>query len=254
MQRRAGSTLVDKQYNIVTASNTHFPSHIHNVYEVLCVRQGTARAEIDGKVYDLQTGEGLAVFPLQYHSYTVDSDSKVEIFVFSPHLIIEFDELVSGKKPVSSLFDTSDISAFQDDSSNILYIKAFFYDLCHKLCSRICLSEKETTGKSLSVLDELFLFVDRNYSSHCSLTDVAARLKYDYTYLSKLFKAKTGIRYNAYLNRYRVGKATYLLFNGDMSITQIAFEVGYNSVRTFNWEFQKIMHTTPAEYRSALVR
>lgn len=253
MQSWAGSTLSDRQYNIVEASNTHFPSHIHNVYEVLCVRQGTAHAEIDGKPYILQKGEGLAVFPLQYHSYTVDGDSKVEIFVFSPHLIGEFDDLVSGRKPLSSQFDTGDIPPFPEDKSKILCIKAFFYDLCHKLISRICLSEKESSGKSLSVLDELFLFVDRHYTSECTLRDASQFLKYDYTYLSKLFKEKTGMCYNEYVNRFRVGHATYLLFNRDLSITEIAFEVGYSSVRTFNWEFQKIMHTTPAGYRNNLV-
>ena len=57
MQDKAGSMLGDKQYNIVAATNTRFPSHIHNVYEVLCVRQGTAYAEIDGQAYTLKTGE-----------------------------------------------------------------------------------------------------------------------------------------------------------------------------------------------------
>lgn len=254
MQGQAGSTLHDRQYKIVEATNTHFPSHIHYVYEVLCVRRGTACAEIDGQSYTLQAGEGLAVFPLQYHSYTVDSASKVEIFVFSPRLISEFDDMVSGKKPLSSLFYADDIPSFPEDSSKILSIKAFFYDLCHKLHTRIRLSDGESNGKQLSLLDNLFLFVDRNFSGDCSLADAARELKYDYTYLSKLFKSKTGMSYNAYVNHFRVGHATYLLFNSEKSITEIAYEVGYSAVRTFNWEFQKIMHTTPAEYRNSLPR
>ena len=252
MQGQAGSTLDRKQYNIVVATNTHFPSHIHNVYEVLCVRQGTACAEIDGQTYTVNAGEGLAVFPLQYHSYTVDSVSKVEIFVFSPHFVSEFDDMVSGKKPLSSLFQTDDIPSFPENVSNILSKKAFFYDLCHKLHTRLPLSAGEHSGKTLSLLDKLFLFVDRNYSGDCSLSAAAKALKYDYTYLSKLFKSKAGMSYNAYVNRFRIGHATYLLSGSDKSITEIAYEVGYNAVRTFNWEFQKIMHMTPADYRNTL--
>lgn len=252
MQGQTGSTLGDKQYKVVIATNTHFPSHIHNVYEVLCVRQGTAYAEIDGQSYILRAGEGLAVFPLQYHSYTVGKASKVEIFVFSPHFIGEFEEMVSGKKPLSSVFNAEDIPSIPEDSSKILSIKAFFYDLCNKLHSRIRLTDGEGGGKSLSLLDKLFLFVDRNFSGDCSLAAAAKELKYDYTYLSKLFKGKTGMSYNTYVNHFRIGRATYLLFNTDRSITEIAYEVGYSAVRTFNWEFQKIMHTTPAEYRHTL--
>ena len=252
MHGQAGSMLGERQYNIVVATNTHFPSHIHYVYEVLCVRQGTAYAEIDGQTYALKAGEGLAVFPLQYHSYTVDSSSKVEIFVFSPRFIGEFDDLVSGKKPLFSLFQADDIPSFPEISRNILAEKAFFFDLCHKLYTRISLSNGERHGSSLSLLDQLFLFVDQNFAGSCSLSDAAQELKYDYTYLSKLFKSKTGMSYNAYVNHFRISHATYLLSGSDKSITEIAYEVGYSAVRTFNWEFKKIMHTTPADYRNTL--
>lgn len=254
MRRQAGSNLSDKPFNIVIASNTHFPSHIHYVYEVFCVKKGTATAVIDGTEHFLRQGDGLAVFPLQYHSYTVDADSRIEIFVFSPHFITEFDELVSGKKPVLSKFDAGDFPSAPSDTGNILCMKAFFYGICHKLLCRISLESSEGSGKALSLLDQLFLFVDKNYDGSCTLADAAAALKYDYTYLSKLFKAETGMNYNNYVNHFRIGRATYLLFNPDLSVAQVALEVGYNSIRTFNWEFNKIMHTTPAAYRQNLKR
>lgn len=252
MNRQAGSNLSDKLFNIVIASNTHFPSHIHYVYEVFCVKKGTATAIIDGTEYILQAGDGLVVFPLQYHSYMVDKDSKIEVYVFSPHFISEFDELVAGKKPLFPKFCASDIPSPPGDTSKILCMKAFFYDLCHRLLSRIQLTNSEGSGNILSVLDKLFLFVDKNYDKSCTLSDAAAFLKYDYTYLSKLFKCKTGMSYNEYVNHFRIGRATYLLFDKDRSISEVAFEVGYNSIRTFNWEFQKIMHATPVAYRSGL--
>ena len=196
----------------------------------------------------------LPVFPLQYHSYTVDNASKVEIFVFSPRLISEFDEMVSGKKPISSLFCAEDIPSFPEDSSKILCIKAFFYDLCHKLYTRIRLSDGESTGKQLSLLDKLFLFVDRNFSGDCSLSDAAKELKYDYTYLSKLFKSKTGMSYNAYVNHFRVGHATYLLFNSDKSITEIAEELGFQTLQHFSAVFLKATGISPRKYRQMLSR
>lgn len=254
MNRQEGSKLSNRQYNIVIASNTHFPSHIHYVYEIFCVRKGTATAIIDGQEYILRAGDGLAVFPLQYHSYTVDKDSKTEIYVFSPHFISEFDELAAGKKPLFPKFDAQDFPPPPSDTSKILCIKAFFYDLCSKLISRVQLVNSDGSGKFLSVLDKLFLFVDNNYDKSCTLSDAAAFLKYDYTYLSKLFKSKTGMSYNEYVNHFRIGRAGYLLFDAERSIAEVALEVGYNSIRTFNWEFQKIMHCTPAAYRSGLIQ
>ena len=254
MEGKAGSNLNDRQYKVVVASNSHFPSHIHNVYEVLCVREGSAKAEINGKKYLLEKGQGLAVFPLEYHSYTVDVSSCVEIFIFSPHFIGEFQEQAAGRKPVDACLNVSDIPSFPTDSSNILCIKSFFYDLCSKLLDRVCLTQSIQEGSDLSLLDKLFLFVDKHYQAQCTLADAAQSLKYDYTYLSKLFKSKTGMRFNDYVNQFRIGHANYLLYSSDKSVTEIAYDVGYNSVRTFNWEFQKIMHTTPAKYQSVLKR
>ena len=110
----------------------------------------------------------------------------------------------------------------------------------------------DVEGRSLSLLDQMLLFVDNHYRGDCNLADVAEELKYDYTYLSKLFKEKTGMTYNQYLNQYRVSKASYLLNNKDMDVADIAHQVGYNSTRTFNWEFRKIKGTTPATYRRGL--
>jgi AraC-like DNA-binding protein/mannose-6-phosphate isomerase-like protein (cupin superfamily) len=251
MKQQAGSNLSQRPYNIVVASNTHFPSHIHNVYEVFCVKKGTATAQINGVDYQLAEGDGLVVFPLQYHSYTVDDSSRIEIYVFSPHFVPEFEEQTAGKHPADAKFPASNLPALPEDTSNILVTKSFFYRLCAQILNQVRM-EGIHTGKTLSVLDELFLFVDRNYDKSCTLRDAAESLKYDYTYLSKLFRQRTGMGFNSYVNRFRIGRATYLLFSGDRSIGEVALEVGYNAIRTFNWEFKKIMGTTPEQYRSKI--
>lgn len=254
MQERAAIGLKDKLYNVVKATGTHFPSHIHNVYEVLRVTHGTSIAVIDSKEYHLEAGECLAVFPLQYHSYTVDRASKIEVYIFSPHFIGEFEEQVTGKRPVSPCFDDEGLPSSPTQTSNILSTKAFFYTLCHLILSRLTLSEHDAAHANPTLLDRLFLFVDHNFKVDCSLSAAAEALKYDYTYLSKLFKAKTGMSYNEYVSRFRIGKATYELLGSDRSVSEIAHLVGFDSIRTFNWEFKRILGTTPREYRKGLLQ
>ena len=251
MKDRASVGLKNKQYNVVKAPGTHFPSHIHNVYEVLRVTKGSSTAVVDGKEYHLEEGECLAVFPLQYHSYAVDRDSKIEIYIFSPNFIGEFEEQAAGKRPVSPSFEDTGLPSLVQ-TSNILSTKAFFYTLCHLILSRLTLSEHDADHSNPSLLDRLFLFVDHNFEVDCSLSAAAVFLKYDYTYLSKLFKAKTGMSYNEYVSRFRIGKATYELLGSDRSISEIAYFVGFDSIRTFNWEFKRILGTTPREYRKGL--
>lgn len=248
MKERASIGLKNKPYNIVKATGTHFPSHVHNVYEVLRVTRGHAVAVIDGKEYHLTKGQCLAVFPLQYHSYAVDRDANVDIYIFSPYFIGEFEEQAAGKRPVSPQFDDAGLPN-SPQIGNILSTKAFFYTLCHLLLSRLTLNEHDPAHTNPTLLDRLFLFVDHNFEGDCSLSRAASELSYDYTYLSKMFKQKTGMSYNEYVNRFRIGKAIYELLGSDRSVSEIAFAVGFDSIRTFNWEFKRILGTTPRQYR-----
>lgn len=253
MQYRENTTLQGKPYNIVVGTNAFFPGHLHYVYEFLYVKKGFAVAQIEDQTYTLQVGEGLIVFPLQYHSYKVDEHSEIEILVFSSYFIAEFEDFVAGKRPTCPKIAMDFLPALKERETDILYVKACAYFMCHKLLKQTTLIDSNVEGCSLSVLDHILLFVDNNYHNSCNLYTVSEHLKYDYTYLSKLFKEKTGMTYNQYLNQYRINKSSYLLINQNLDIADIAYQVGYNSIRTFNWEFRKIKGTTPAAFRRGLL-
>ncbi len=248
----AGSRTERKAIQDRKSHGTVFPSHIHNVYEVLRVTKGRAAAVIDGKEFELEEGECLAVFPLQYHSYKVNKDSRIEIYVFSPHFIGEFEESVAGKKPQDPRFDGRNLPKSPSDIGNILAIKAFFYSLCHALTAGLTFAKYDVDRSNPSLVDRLFLFVDKHYDTDCSLSAAAEELSYDYTYLSKLFKAKTGMTYHEYVCRFRIGRATYDLLGTDQSVSEIALSVGFDSIRTFNYEFKRILGTTPRRYRQEM--
>jgi len=61
---------------------------------------------------------------------------------------------------------------------------------------------------------------------------------------------QTGVNYVRYLNITRVSQAAEQLSNGGKSITQIAMDCGFNSVRSFNRTFKEIMGCTPSDYIS----
>ena len=65
------------------------------------------------------------------------------------------------------------------------------------------------------------------------------------------FKEVVGETPLDYLTRWRVYKATVLLREGDMKLTEIANAVGYDSDGSFNKTFKRIMRVTPGEYRRA---
>lgn len=79
----------------------------------------------------------------------------------------------------------------------------------------------------------------------------------DYTNLvpqsfCRWFKKSLGNSFVTYVNTARVEKACQLLSNSNISITDIAFSVGFESLSHFNRTFLKLKHVSPSQYRKSI--
>ena len=64
-------------------------------------------------------------------------------------------------------------------------------------------------------------------------------------YFCKMFKKVTGINFTDYLSRVRIEKSKNLLLNPNLRVSEIAFEVGFQSLTHFNRVFKKILASRP---------
>jgi len=95
-------------------------------------------------------------------------------------------------------------------------------------------------------------FIEQHYQEKLSLDAVAKAVNTDRYYLCKLFKKLTGLTFTAYLSRMRIEVARNLLLNPNLRISEIAFEVGFQSLTHFNLVFKRILGESPSSYRSHL--
>ena len=95
-------------------------------------------------------------------------------------------------------------------------------------------------------------FIEKHKSDPISLSEVARALNVSTFYFCKLFKKATGINFTEYLSRVRIEKAKNLLLNPNLRVSEIAYEVGFQSLTHFNRVFLRIVGRSPTAYRSAL--
>jgi AraC-like DNA-binding protein len=69
-----------------------------------------------------------------------------------------------------------------------------------------------------------------------------------------MFKKATGINFTDYLSRVRTERAKNLLLNPNLRVSEIAYEVGFQSLTHFNRVFKRILGQSPTEYRGQLAQ
>lgn len=107
--------------------------------------------------------------------------------------------------------------------------------------------DSHSIQKLLPVLE----YINENYNKDLTLDTVSGEFGLNPSYFSRMFKRTVGIGYTEYLNYVRIIRSEKLLRSTDMSVLDIALEVGFSSVSYFNRVFKKIKNCTPSVYKSA---
>jgi len=95
-------------------------------------------------------------------------------------------------------------------------------------------------------------FIEEHHREDLSLGQVAASVHTSLFYFCKLFKRHTGVSFTEYVSRLRTAKAKKPLLNPNLRVSEIAYEVGFQSLTHLNRVFKRILHESPTEYRQRL--
>lgn len=92
-------------------------------------------------------------------------------------------------------------------------------------------------------------YIHKNYNKDINIDILCDYLKINKSYFCNLFKKTTGENFSYFLNLFRIEKSKILLATTNLSLLDIALEVGYNNQNYFTIVFKKITNQTPSQYR-----
>jgi AraC-like DNA-binding protein len=96
-------------------------------------------------------------------------------------------------------------------------------------------------------------FIKEHQTESFSLGQVAKAVNSSPFYFCKLFKKATGLNFTDYVSRIRIERAKNLLLNPNLRVSEIAFEVGFQSLTHFNRVFKHTVGQSPTRYREQLL-
>jgi len=244
-------------------------THWHTYIEIIRVISGKLFVKLDNREYTVYPGQIIFINPETVHG-AFPSDCVYECSVFSAYLLprifengfsfldsltkgaVYVDEMITeNEKTLHSLINEFfDLLAIDEASAKYLV----FSTLC-RIYSHITKEKKyhhiSGSGKSKSVenLKEVLRYIRENYGENITLEKMASKVNMSPKYFCSFFKAMTNKTPIDYLISYRIERAAHFLTTTDTSVTDIAFDCGFNDLSYFIKTFKNIYDFPPREYR-----
>ena len=109
--------------------------------------------------------------------------------------------------------------------------------------------DKKENNIKKELCSQILEYIDLNIANAISCNSVAKHFNYNLNYLSKLIKKETGRSMASYILREKCRVGANWILETNMSISEIAKELGFCSLSHFTNSFEKIMKCSPSMYK-----
>jgi AraC-like DNA-binding protein/ligand-binding sensor protein len=195
----------------------------------------------------VRAGERLLGF-LQTGEVIVGKRSKRQ-FAKTAHQLIELGAKIDLRRLEEAYLHTKVLTPKQYES--VLRLLTIFAQHLGLIANRLALQASHAEPPSVIKARQ---FMADHHGEDLELADVARAVNMSTFYFCKTFKKATGITFTDYLSRVRVEKAKEMLVNPNARVSEVAFEVGFQSLTHFNRTFRRLLGQSPSDYRAALAK
>lgn len=253
-----------------------FRPHRHDFLEFSYVVDGRGSEAINNVRHQMVPGTFTFVQPYQVHELFTEPGSTLVLYncMFSMDLLME----PGQEEGLMGLIDMSPLPAFVqlDGPANIrmsqlieemfqeyngqetwrramLQVRLkeilIFFDRYRRKSAPTLAIAPSAIKKNASVWP-IIHHIHRHYQDDLALSDLAGRFTMSISRISEVIKETTGQTFVHFLHDLRIRHACSLLVSTDMSVAEIALEVGYGSYKTFSRVFRETKGIVPKDYRN----
>lgn len=256
----------------------NYPLHKHNVYEFNFVEHCKGARRIVGDSVEVLGEYDLAFMGCNLEHVWEQYECKPGIIheitimipadFFSPSFLEK-----NCMKPVKDMFENSQVGiAFgmraimtvydrinqivssEPSFGTVQTLLSIIYDLAasgdyHTLASsHYSHAEVPVTSRRIKKLKD---YIDAHFNEEIRIEVLADMVGMTPNALSRFFKQRTNRSISNYINEVRLGHATNMLADSTMSIAEISYRCGFNTISNFNRIFKNVKEITPKEFRES---
>lgn len=239
----------------------HYPPHGHEFFEFEIIISGEGVHTYNDTTYTVTAGDAYLISYRDFHAFSAVSDVTLLSLQFSGAILA--DEINSYLSLNHNRFkckfdekETEEIVHILDTIADEISEKAIYSDIVIKnaisnLTIKILRNSSYTEVPFAPSLVQLAIgYINNNFKHDISLSDIAKEFSVTPNYMGSLIFKWTGCSFSEYLNTMRIDYASNLLISSNLSVKEIAFSSGYNSVEYFTYVFKKLNGASPLKFRN----
>ena len=247
--------------------------HWHDDVELIYVLKGVTHYEMADEMIRIQEGEGIFVNSRQLHLIHADKDEECELLCLIFHPIILCSSNHITENYVKPLIENTDIPyvclnseiAWQknileniakieehcSDERGHVRVMSLLFDMWDILFQNVIPTSAESeTNKDLSCMKNMISYIQKNYRSKIKLSDICEAGNVGKSKCNTLFDKYYNVSPIEYVKNFRIEQGAKLLTLSDMSVTDIAYDVGFTDGSYFTKAFSERIGITPLKFRS----
>lgn len=230
--------------------------HWHNDIEMIRVLNGTLNLILNSINYTLQSGECI-IIPSGIAHCAQPEHCVYECLVFSPSVLYAVPKCHSILKrelcrpvifknlnEVNLLFEHFKKTEQEYTEFEIL---SLIYSIVGKAI-HVKTGEPIKAQKNIDKIKPAIMYITENFTSPITVQDMADRCFMSCGYFSKCFREATAQTPIEFLTIYRIETACEMLLSGNVTVTDAAYNCGFNDLSYFIHIFKKIMGISPKQY------
>ena len=233
--------------------------HRHNFYSLVWFTNSTGINVIDFEEYKIKPDRLFLMRPMQVHNWSYSKNSKGYIAIFDQHLLkeqtIEFadnpylDLSIKNTELLKPLFRSLIEESSQNDKlSEQTTIQGILYLLLQlRRLSKENQQNNRITSKNILRFSKL---VSHTLHENLSINDFASKLNLTIDRLNEICKEHYGKSPKAIILEKKITEAKRLLYFTDLSVKEIAFQLGFEDSSYFSRIFKQKTNLSPTEFKS----
>lgn len=250
-----------------------FLAHWHTEVELIYVLEGHFTLGINQVLYELHAGDIAMIGSGDIHYYSGSSeDARAVMVIFHPKIIGYERGWKIHNRFISPVMTAGSLQASEQETIQQAFLHAvaecqerstgwemFAASNVNTICATLTRASDNRAStpdewstlalRNTEIMQNALHFIEEKFNEDINLEATAQILNVSPFYLSKMFNKTVGMNFRSYINHLRMNKAHHMIVNTDLSLSVIALECGFQSIRSFNRVFKALKGTSPSSFR-----